>query len=122
MSNPLRAEKTLTIDGKDYTLRPTLACFSSIEGKLGKGIMAILLDIPNPKTMSFTALRVIFNEGIKAGLDGGKMPAPFKVDAAMQELGIARCCNFCAEFIQDGTKGPDDDEVQESTEGDVPKQ
>ena len=67
MANPQRGERTLTVDGEDYTLRLDFEAIARIESELGEGIGLIIQNRFGSTGMSLSDLAVVLREMLRSG-------------------------------------------------------
>lgn len=90
MANKAAGEITLTLDGREYTLRPSFAAVMEFEGKAGVSVFEAMRDVGEKQSMPLKSVAAAFHSCIKAGWPpgGGRPPTFDEVGMALRKDGV----------------------------------
>lgn len=91
MANKAAGELTVTIDGKEYLLRPSFAAVMEFEDKSGLTVYEAMSNVGNRQSVPIKSVTAAFHACIKAGWkpSSGRPPTFDEIGIAIRSDGIS---------------------------------
>lgn len=104
-ANPHRGEVSVTLDGREYKLRPTFQALVEIEQATGCGLVELTRRFIDGKH-SMRDIASILVAGINAGREPGAPPVRFEqIGPWAYEAGFLRVTEPCLQLLNNGLTG-----------------